>query len=1053
MWLVIRALRRPLTIIVAALAILLSAGLAVRRAPVDIFPNLGVPVIYVVQPYAGMSPTQMEGQLVGYYEYHFLYIAGIEHIESYSIQGMAMLKLYFHPGTDIAQSMAQVTAMTFRATAFMPPNTLPAFIVRFDAGSIPVGQLVFSSDTRGEQEIQDLALYRVRPVLATLPGVSAPPPSGGKIRTIVVYADPDRMRAYHVSPEEIAQTLARENLTLPAGNVRVGDFTTIAETNAMVQKPSDLANIPIRTGAGPTVFLRDIGRVEDGADIVYNIALVNGKRTVYMPITKRADASTLDVVNQVKATLPRMRALVPPDIKVNLEFDQSTYVKSAIRGLVTEGALGAVLTSLMVLLFLRNWRSALIVIITIPFSILAAVVGLRLTGQTMNIMTLGGLALAIGILVDEATVAIENIHTHLGRGQPAARAVVDSMREVMLPRFLAMLCVIAVFIPSFFMVGVGRALFPPLALAVAFSMIASYLLSSTLVPVLSTWLFRHAPQHREAGERGLRFARFSERTIGRRWIVIGVYAIVAIPALLFAGRLGTELFPRVDAGQFQMRIRAPAGTRIERTEEIVRDVDHAIREEVGERFVAMTLANVGNPPWSYPVNGVFVWNAGPQEALLLVSLRHGNRPSIDTIEDSLRKKLVGRFPGVKFSFEAGDVVSQVMNFGAPTPINVTISGNKLDETRAFADKIAANLRGLSDLRDVQIPQALDYPTLNVEIDRERAGQLGVTVDQIGKSIVAATSSSVLTSQNFWTNPTTGVPYRVAVRVPENQITSADDLRNLPVMRDGSARPLLGDVATVTPAKTLGEVDHLNSQRMVSVIANVGGRDLGKAAKEVEHAVAAAGAPPRGSTVAIHGQVEQMQITLASLREGLLLAIVVVLLLLTANFQSVRDAFAVLSTIPAVLVGVIAMLALTGSTLNVESLMGAIMSVGVAVANALLLVTFARDRRRAGDEPAQAAASAARARMRPILMTSLAMIAGMIPMALGLGEGGEQTAPLGRAVIGGLAASTLATLFALPSIYTLVCRKGAARSASLDPDDPDSPEHQRWTNEGTTSTPA
>jgi multidrug efflux pump subunit AcrB len=1053
MWLVIRAMRRPLTIIVAALAILLSAGLAVRRAPVDIFPNLGVPVIYVVQPYAGMSPTQMEGQLVGYYEYHFLYIAGIEHIESYSIQGMAMLKLYFHPGTDIAQSMAQVTAMTFRATAFMPPNTLPAFIVRFDAGSIPVGQLVFSSDTRGEQEIQDLALYRVRPVLATLPGVSAPPPSGGKIRTIVVYADPDRMRAYHVSPEEIAQTLARENLTLPAGNVRVGDFTTIAETNAMVRAPSDLGNIPIRTGAGPTVFVRDIGRVEDGADVVYNIALVNGRRTVYMPITKRADASTLDVVEQVKATLPRMRALVPQDIKVNLEFDQSTYVKSAIRGLVTEGALGAVLTSLMVLLFLRNWRSALIVVITIPFSILAAVVGLRLTGQTMNIMTLGGLALAIGILVDEATVAIENIHTHLSRGQPAARAVVDSMREVMLPRFLAMLCVIAVFIPSFFMVGVGRALFPPLALAVAFSMIASYLLSSTLVPVLSTWLFRNAPQHAEAGERGLRFARFSERTIERRWIVIGAYAIVAIPALLFGGRLGTELFPRVDAGQFQMRIRAPAGTRIERTEEIVREVDHAIREEVGERLVAMTLANVGNPPWSYPVNGVFVWNAGPQEALLLVSLRSGHRPSIDAIEDSLRKKLAARFPGVRFSFEAGDVVSQVLNFGAPTPINVTVSGNKIDETRAFADKIAANLRALPDLRDVQIPQALDYPTLSVEIDRERAGQLGVTVDQIGKSIVAATSSSVLTSQNFWTNPTTGVPYRVAVRVPENQIASADDLRNLPVMRDGSARPLLGDVASVTPAKTLGEVDHLNSQRMVSVIANVGSRDLGQAAKEVERAVAAAGSPPRGSTVAIHGQVEQMQNTLASLREGLLLAIVVVLLLLTANFQSLRDALAVLSTIPAVLVGVIAVLAVTGSTLNVQSLMGAIMSVGVAVANALLLVTFARDRRRAGDEPAQAAVSAARARMRPILMTSLAMIAGMIPMALGLGEGGEQTAPLGRAVIGGLAASTVATLFALPAIYTLLCRKGAVRSASLDPDDPDSPEHQRWTNEGTTSAPA
>ncbi|HEY6036285.1 MAG TPA: efflux RND transporter permease subunit, partial [Kofleriaceae bacterium] len=490
MWIVVRALRRPMTVIVAAIAILLSAALAVRRAPVDIFPDLGVPVVYVVQPYAGMSPTQMEGQIVGYYEYHFLYIAGIEHIESASIQGMAMLKLYFHPGTDIAQSLAQVTAMAFRATSFMPPGTLPPFIVRYDAGSIPVGELVFSSETRGDAEIQDQALYKVRPLLATLPGVSAPPPSGGKVRTISVFTDPEKMRAYKISPDEVAQTLARANLTLPAGNVRVGNLATIADTNAMVAKPADLANVPLRTGAGPTVFVRDIGRVEDGADIVYNIALVDGRRTVYMPITKRADASTLDVVNNVKAALPKMRELVPPDIHVDLMFDQSFYVTNAIGGLVTEGVLGAVLTSLVVLIMLGKLRSALIVIVTIPLSTMIAVVGLRLLGQTINVMTLGGLALAVGILVDEATVAIENIHTHLARKKPANRAVVDAMREVMVPRFLAMLCVISVFIPALFMVGIGRALFPPLALAVALSMIASYLLSSSLVPVLAIWLFR-----------------------------------------------------------------------------------------------------------------------------------------------------------------------------------------------------------------------------------------------------------------------------------------------------------------------------------------------------------------------------------------------------------------------------------------------------------------------------------------------------------------------------------------------------------------------------------
>jgi multidrug efflux pump subunit AcrB len=1043
MFLVLRALRRPVTVIVAALAIFLAAGLAVRNAPVDIFPDLRVPVIYVVQPYGGMSPSQMEGQLISYYEYHFLYIAGIEHIESYSIQGMGMLKLYFHPGTDIAQSMAQVTAMTFRATAFMPTGTLPAFIVRFDAGSIPVGQLVFSSDTRSDSEIQDLALYKVRPLLATLPGVSAPPPSGGKIRTIVVYADPARMRSYRISPDEIATTLARQNLTLPSGNVRVGDLTTIASMNALIAKPADLGDIPLRLGSGPTVFLRDVARVSDGADIVYNIALANGRRTVYMPLTKRADASTLDVVNAIKDALPRMRALIPNDIHVGLEFDQSIYVRNAIRNLVTEGALGAVLTSLVVLLFLRNWRSALIVVLTIPFSILAAVVGLRLAGQTLNIMTLGGLALAVGILVDEATVAIENIHTHLaGRGS-SGRAVVDAMREVMLPRFLAMLVVISVFIPALFMVGIGRALFPPLALAVAFSMIASYVLSSTLVPVMSAWLFRRPDDRGRAHDGTSRFSgiqdlyeRFVTATLDRRALVIVVYVLAA--AALFVGLrfIRTELFPRVDAGQMQVRIRAPAGTRLERTEEIVRRVDRMIREEVGDGLVSTTLANVGNPPWNYPVNGVFVWNSGPQDALLLAALKPGNRAPIPVLEERLRKRLATEIPSVRFSFEPGDIVSQVLNFGSPTAISVTVSGNKLEDTRPFAEKLAAALRQLPMLRDVQIPQALDYPTLNISIDRERAGQLGVSVDQIGKSIVSATSSSELVTPNFWVNPGTGIPYRVSVQVPENQITSIEDLKNLPIMPGGAPRPLLGDVAQVVGGKTFGELDHLNSQRMISVTANIVGGNLARAATEVDRVIRQAGTPPRGTTVAIHGQAEQMEKTLASLKEGVALAIIVVLLLLTANFQSLRDALTVLSVVPAVLGGVLLMLLVTATSLNIESLMGTIMAIGVSVANALLLVTFARERRRIGDDALTAVRAAGRSRLRPIAMTGLAMIAGMIPMALGLGEGGDQSAPLGRAVIGGLLASTVATLVILPAVYTVLAGKRPFRSPSLHPDDTD-----------------
>jgi multidrug efflux pump subunit AcrB len=1039
MWLVRLALRRPLTIAVLVVAILAGAALSLRRAPADIFPSLGVPVVYVVQPYGGMSPTQMEGQLVGYYEYHFLYINGIEHIESQSIQGMAMLKLYFHPGTDIAQSLAQVTAMAFRATAFMPTGTLPPFIVRFDVGSVPVGQLVFSSDTRGSGEVQDAALYKARPLLATIPGVSAPPPSGGKVRMVVAYVDPDRMRSYGLSADEIATAIARGNITLPAGNVRIGDKTTIAATNAMVMTTKELESLPLRLGAGPTVLLRDVARVEDSGDVVSNVALVNGRETVYMPIQKLPDASTLDVVANVKKALPEMRSRVPDDIHIDFAFDQSVYVTNAIRGLASEGALGALLTAITVLLFLRSWRSALIVVLTIPLSLLSALIALRLAGQTINIMTLSGLALAVGILVDEATVAIENINTHLAMGKGAGRAVIDAMHEVMQPRLLAMLCILAVFVPTFFLVGISRALFPPLALAVGFSMIASYLLSSTLVPVLAARLFRggQAARHAAPGvftQIGEGYGRLVAGVVRFRWLGMVGYLLLCVPAFFVARGLGTELFPRVDTGQFQLRIQAPAGTRLERTVDIVRGVDQTIRDEVGPSRVRMTLANIGNPAWTYPVNAVYVFNAGPQDAVLLVQLQGKDRMPVARLEERLRNRLAGEYPGVTFSFEAGDIVSQVLDFGAPTPIQVTISGKSLSDSRAFAQRVRDALAAVPELRDVRIPIALDYPTLDVTIDRERAGQFGLTVERLGKTIVSATSSSALTTPIFWTDPASGVGYRVQVRVPEDEIQSADDLANLPVMQDGSAAANVRDVATVREGTTPGEVDHYNSQRAIHVTANLVGDDLGKATSDAERAIASVGTPPKGIAVSLHGQAEQMRTSLASLREGLGLAVVVVLLLLAANFQSVRDPVVVLMTTPAVLAGVVFALWVSGTTINVQSMMGAIMAVGVSVANAVLLVTFAKDKWRAGSDQRTAIVDAAHGRLRPILMTSLAMIAGMIPTALALGEGGQQSAPLGRAVIGGLLASTLATLVFLPAVYAIVAKKGEATSPSLDPDD-------------------
>jgi multidrug efflux pump subunit AcrB len=1044
MWLVRLALRRPITILVLVFAIFAGAGLSLRRAPADIFPSLGVPVVYVVQPFGGMSPTQMEGQLVGYYEYHFLYINGIEHIESQSIQGMAMVKLYFHPGTDIAQSLAQVTAMAFRATSFMPSGTLPPFIVRFDVGSVPVGQLVFSSETKSGAEVQDLALYKVRPLLATLPGVSAPPPSGGKVRMVVAYVDPDRLRSYDLSTDEVATAIAKGNITLPAGNVRIGGRTAIAATNAMVETTKELETLPLRPGPGAPVLLRDVARVEDSSDVVTNVALVNGRDTVYMPLTKRPDASTLDVVDSIKSALPAMRAQVPDDVHVDFEFDQSIYVKNAIRGLALEGALGALLTALVVLLFLRSWRSALVVVITIPLSIMSALIALRLAGQTINIMTLSGLALAVGILVDEATVAIENIHTHLAKGKPSGRAVVDAMHEVMQPRFLAMLCILAVFIPTFFLVGISRSLFPPLALAVGFSMIASYLLSSTVVPVLATRLFRSTKHEAEDAHPKRRslfapinegYGRFIGRVVRARLLACAAYVLLCAPAFLLVRSLGTELFPRVDTGQFQIRVRAPVGTQLERTVDMVRGVDQAIREEVGAGHVRMTLANIGNPAWTYPVNAIYVFNSGPQDGVLLTQLQGKDRLAMDVLQERLRKRLGSTYPGAQFSFEAGDIVSQVLSFGAPTPIQVTVSGKNMKETRAFADRIVEALSNIPDLRDVQIPLALDYPTLDVTIDRERAGQFGLTVDRVGKSLVSATSSSALTTPIFWTDPMSGVGYRVQIRVPEDRIQSLEDLSGLPVTQEGSARAFLRDIATIREGTTPGEIDHYNSQRAIHVTANIASSDLGKAASDVDRALASLGPPPKGTTIALHGQAEQMRTTLESLRGGLALSVLVVLLMLAVSFQSLREPLIVIMTVPAVLSGVIVSLWLTGTTLNVQSMMGAIMSIGVSVANAVLLVTFAKDRWHAGTPQQEAITESARGRLRPILMTSVAMIVGMIPTALALGEGGEQSAPLGRAVIGGLVASTIATLVFLPAIYVVIGRRGEARSPSLDPDEP------------------
>lgn len=1038
------ALRRPFTVLVAVIALALGAGLGVRQMPRDIFPTLGIPTIYVAQPFGGMDPAQMEGYLTYYYEYHFLYLTGIEHVESKSIQGAALLKLQFHPGTDMSQAMSETVAYVNRARAFMPPGTVPPFVMRFDAGSVPVGNLVFSSASRTVGEMQDLALNRVRPLFATLPGVSAPPPFGGSARSIVINLKPERLRAYRMSPDEVVAAVTAANLISPSGNLSLNGKYPMVPLNAVARGIKDLEAVPIRPGVFPTVFVRDVGQVVDGSDIVTSYALVNGRRTVYIPVTKRSTASTLSVVNLVKASLPKFQAVLPSDVKVTYDFDQSPYVTRAIGGLVLEGGLGAVLTGLMVLWFLRDWRSALIVVINIPLSLMGSALALWLTGQTINVMTLGGLALAVGILVDEAAVSIENIHAHLLRGRSIGRAALEATTETTGPRWLAMLCILAIFSPTLFMTGAAKAMFVPLSLAVGFAMVTSYLLSSTLVPILSVWfLRRHATAATGHPAAEGRFARFQQRygSLGQklvraRWLVVGAYLGLAGAAILVPGRrLGSEIFPKVDAGQIQLRLRAPAGTQLEATEALALRALDLIQQEVGSTNLQMTLGFLGVHGASYPINFVYLWNGGPGEGVLQIQLKSGARIPLEPVKERLRRVFAEQLPGVTFSFEPGDIVSRVMSLGSPTPIEIAISGQNLAADQAFGEQVRSALQRIPSLRDLQFGQTLDYPTVDVNVDREKAGVMGVKMAEVSRALVTATSSSRFVVPNYWADPNSGVAYQVQVQVPQARMNSLEQVKNVPLLDHQGQGVLLRNVAKVTESTAVGQYERYNMQRMVTVTANLAGADLGRVAAQVSAAIEKLGPPPAGITVTVRGQIIPLTQMLDGLRNGLLLAVVVIFLLLAANFQSLKLSFLVVSTTPAVVAGVVLMLWLTRTTLNIESFMGAIMAVGVAVANAILLVTFAERSRLAGATAVAAAVEGARSRLRPILMTSTAMIAGMLPMALGLGEGGQQTAPLGLAVVGGLVAATLATLLVLPAVFALVQARAHRRSASLDPTDP------------------
>jgi len=1042
MRLVLAALSRPLTVIVALIAIIAGFFMAIGRMRMDIFPQVGNPVIYVAQPYGGMTPAQMEGFLTYYYEYHFLYITGIQSVDSKSVQGAALMKLTFREGTDMQQAMAETVGYVNRARAFMPPGTVPPFITRFDPGSVAVGLLLFTSANHTQGELQNIALNQVRPLFATLPGVSAPPPFGGNQRTIVVTLDPDKLKQYGVSPEQAISAVTSASVVVPSGNLYDGSLNRIVRTNATLgPELSELMDAPVHPRSGANIYLRDIGAVENGTDIVTAYAHVDGRRTVYIPVTKRSDASTLAVIKAVKGAIPGFKKVMPDDVDVQLAFDQSGYVSNAIWGLVREALLGAVLTGLVVLLFLRDWRGALIVVINIPFALFTAVSLLWASGQTINVMTLGGLALAVGVLVDEATVEIENIHTQLVPGVSRARAVLEACRRTVIARLLSMFCVLAVFVPSFFMNGVGRQLFVPLSLAVGFAMIASYFLSSSLVPVFATWFMSETSRSEEREGQFARLRRWYEGYLDRvlkrrRLVVIGYFGLTALILLFIAPRLGTEIFPDANGPVLRLRLKAPVGTRIEETEPKVVQALDLIRKTIGEDNVEITSDYMGVQPSSYPVNLIHLFTSGPEEAIVQVQLKSGH-PNDEVLRESLRSAFQKQMPDLKVSFEAGDIVSQVMSFGSPTPVQIDVQGVDLDQDYTYLAKIETELHKLSFLRDVSITQAQQYPTAEINVNRDYAGQFGLTMADVTSSLVPATGSSRFIAPNYWRDPRTGNAFQIQVQLPSNRVQGLSALSTLPVMKEGQTQPQLDQVASLKYGTMPEMIERLSGQRVVSVTANLHGIALGDAQRKINDALKHIGNPPKGSTVVVRGQIPALEETLSGLQIGLLLAIAAIFLLLMANFQSLRLPLAVLSTIPGVLVGVVLMLLLTGTTLNIQSFMGAIMAVGISVANSILLVSFAEQSRHQSNDALHASREGAVGRLRAILMTATAMVCGMVPMAIGFGDSGAQSAPLGRAVVGGLIMSTLTTLTVLPTIYASLQSRASTKSNSLNPEDPTS----------------
>jgi CzcA family heavy metal efflux pump len=1035
MWIVALALRRPYTFIVMALVIIILTPITILRTPTDIFPNINIPVVSVVWFYIGMSPQDMAERIVTPSERSITTtVNDIEHMESQSVYGLGVIKVFFRPGTNVNGAIAQITAIGQTTVRSLPIGTTPPLIISYSASTTPIIQLGLSSKTLPEQQLFDLGQNFLRNFLATVPGAATPYPYGGKIRQIQVDLDLPKLQSYGLSPNDIVNAVNAQNIILPTGTIKLGPLENNVEMNGTPQTIPELNDLPVRTTNGSTLYMRDVAHIRDGFAPQTNIVRQDGNRGALMSIYKNGNASTLDIVAGVKRIVQQAQQALPPELKITALFDQSLFVRASIEGVLREGLIAAALTAVMILIFLGDWRPTIVIAISIPLSIFVSIILLGAIGETINIMTLGGLALAVGILVDDATVEIENIERNLALGKEMRQAILDGAQQIAIPAFVSTLSICIVFVPMFFLTGVAKFLFVPLAEAVSFAMLASYLLSRTLIPTLVMYIMR-GHEHRSEAPRSFlgRFQRGFERkfedfrrgyeslletTLAHRGLFVACFLTFCILSLGLFFFLGQDFFPQVDAGLLRLHVRARPGLRVEETAKLCDEIETTLHQEIPDQQLQTVLDNIGLPNsginQSYSSNGTI----GTSDAEILIALDPEHHPPTAGLMRHLREVLPQRFPGTEFFFQPADIVTQILNFGLPAPIDVQVVGNDMQSNYAIAQQIANKMRHIPGAADVHVQQLLSLPTLHMDIERTRVTQVGLTARDVAQSALVSLSGSFQTSPNFWLNPQNEVTYQIAVQSPQYRMTSMQDLLNIPVTSQRGTQ-LMGNLVQLTPVARPATVNHYNVQSVIDVYASTQDRDLGAVAAETNKVLKTFDEQlPRGTQIILRGQVATMRSSFIGLGAGLAGAILLVYLLIVINFQSWLDPFIIITALPGALAGICWFLLLTRTTLSVPSLTGAVMCMGVATANSILMVSFAREQLDEGMPAVQAAVSAGYTRVRPVLMTALAMVIGMVPMALGIGEGGEQNAPLGRAVIGGLLFATMATLFFVPSVFTI-----------------------------------